>query len=98
MALLLQSNLDVLIRPRWVTVESRVNDTLARYPSTAPVFVQFGRLYVDRPQEIYPAFPGLTVGEYARHNGVALEPSPRRRRGSGLDRPSASPGQEVTSR
>jgi hypothetical protein len=73
-ALLLQSNLDVLIPPRWVTVESRVNDTLARYPSTAPVFVQFGRVYVDRPQEIYPAFPGLTVGEYARHNGVALEP------------------------
>ena len=74
MALLLHSNLDVLIPPRWVTVESRVNDTLARYPSTAPVFVQFGSLYVDRPREIYPAFPGLTVGGYARHNGVALEP------------------------
>jgi hypothetical protein len=74
MALLLHPDLDVLIPPRWVTVESRVNDTLARYPSTAPVFIQFGRLYVDRPRDIYPGFPGLTVGEYARHSGVALEP------------------------
>ena len=64
----------MLVPPRWITVDSRVNDTLARYPSTAPVFLQFGRLYVDRPGELYPSFPGLTVGEFARNNRVDLEP------------------------
>ena len=64
----------MLIPPRWVTVESRVGDTLARYPTTAPVFIQFGRLYVDRPRELYPVFPDLTVGEYARNNAVEIEP------------------------
>ena len=64
----------MLVPPRWITVDSRVNDTLARYPSTARVFLQFGRLYVDRPGELYPSFPGLTVGEFARNNRVDLEP------------------------
>ena len=64
----------MLVPPRWITVDSRVNDTLARYPSIAPVFLQFGRLYVDRPGELYPSFPGLTVGEFARNNRVDLEP------------------------
>lgn len=64
----------MLVPPRWITVDSRVNDTLARYPSTAPVFLQVGRLYVDRPGELYPSFPGLTVDEFARNNRVDLEP------------------------
>ena len=64
----------MLVPPRWITTDSRVNDTLARYPSTAPVFIQFGRLYVDRPRELYLSFPGLTVGEFARNNRVDLEP------------------------
>jgi hypothetical protein len=62
----------MLVPPRWITVDSRVNDTLPRYPSTARVFLQFGRLYVDRPGELYPSFPGLTVGEFARNNRVDL--------------------------
>ena len=64
----------MLVPPRWITVDSRVNDTLARYPSTARVLLQFGRLYVDRPGELYPSFPGLTIGEFARNNRVDLEP------------------------
>ena len=38
------------------------------------MFIQFGRLYVDRPRELYPSFPGLTLGEFARYNRVDLEP------------------------
>jgi hypothetical protein len=64
----------MLVPPRWITVDSRVNDTLARYPGTGPVFIQFGRLYVDRPGELYPSYPDLTVGELARNNRVDLEP------------------------
>jgi hypothetical protein len=64
----------MLVPPRWVTTDSRVNETLARYPSTAPVFLQFGRLYVDRAGELGLSFPGLTVGEFARKNRVDLEP------------------------
>jgi hypothetical protein len=55
-------------------VDSRINDVVARWPGTAPVFIQLGRLYVDRPGELYPAFPGLTVGDFARYNRVDLEP------------------------
>ena len=54
-----------------VTADHRVNDVLARYPSTAPVFVQ-GRLYVDQPGQLYAQFPGLTVGEFARRNSIEL--------------------------
>jgi hypothetical protein len=64
----------MLVPPRWITTDSRVNDTLARYPSTAAVFLQFGRLYVDRPGELYPSFPGLPGGVFARNNRVDLEP------------------------
>jgi hypothetical protein len=74
MAPVLQTGLGMQIAPRWITVDSRVNDTLARYPSTAPVFIQFGRLYGDRPRELYLVFPGLMVGEYSRYNRIAVEP------------------------
>lgn len=58
--------------PAAITAESKINDVLARYPGTAPVFTQGRRLYVDQPRDLYARFPGLTVGDFARQNG--LEP------------------------
>jgi hypothetical protein len=57
-----------------ITAESKINDVLARHPATAPVFTQGRRLYVDQPRELYARFPGLSVGEFAARNGIALEP------------------------
>jgi hypothetical protein len=57
-----------------ITVDSKINDVLARHPGTAPVFTQGRRLYVDQPRELYARFPGLSVGDFARQNGMALEP------------------------
>lgn len=58
--------------PARITSESKVNDVLARHPATAPVFTQGRRLYVDQPRELYARFPGLTVGDFARQNGLDL--------------------------
>jgi hypothetical protein len=57
-----------------ITAEAKINDVLARHPDTAPVFTQGRRLYVDQPRELYARFPGLTVGDFARQNG--LDPGP----------------------
>jgi len=57
-----------------VTAESKINDVLARHPATAPVFTQGRRLYVDQKRELYARFPGLTVGEFVRQNGLELGP------------------------
>ena len=57
-----------------ITAESMINDVLARYPGTAPVFTQGRRLYVDQPRELYARFPGLSVGDFARQNG--MDPGP----------------------
>lgn len=57
-----------------ITADSKLNDVLARHPGTAPVFTQGRRLYVDQPRELYARFPGLSVGDFARQNGMALEP------------------------
>jgi hypothetical protein len=57
-----------------ITAESKLNDVLARHPATAAVFTQGRRLYVDQPRELYARFPGLTVGEFARQNGMAAGP------------------------
>ncbi len=57
-----------------ITAESKINDVLARHPATAPVFTQGRRLYVDQPRELYARFPGLTVGEFARQNGLEVGP------------------------
>ena len=58
--------------PARISAESSINDVLARHPSTAPVFTQGRRLYVDQPRELYARFPGLTVGDFARRNGLDL--------------------------
>ena len=57
-----------------ITAESKINDVLARHPGTAPVFTQGRRLYVDQKHDLYARFPGLTVGDFARQNGLALGP------------------------
>jgi hypothetical protein len=60
--------------PAPITAESKINDVLARHPGTAPVFTQGRRLYVDQKHDLYARFPGLTVGDFARQNGLELEP------------------------
>jgi hypothetical protein len=55
-----------------ITAESKVNDVLARYPDTAPVFTQGRRLYVDQLHDLYARFPGLTVRDFARQNDLNL--------------------------
>jgi hypothetical protein len=57
-----------------VTADSKINDVLAKFPGTAPVFTQGRRLYVDQPRELYARFPGLSVGEFALQNGMPLAP------------------------
>ena len=57
-----------------ITAESKINDVLARHPGSAPVFTQGRRFYVDQPRELYARFPGLSVGEFARQNGMDLGP------------------------
>ena len=56
--------------PAAITAETKINDVLARYPATAPVFTQGRRLYVDQPHDLYARFPGLTVGDFARRNDL----------------------------
>ena len=60
--------------PAPITAQSKINDVLARHPGTAPVFTQGRRLYVDQKHDLYARFPGLTVGDFARQNGLELEP------------------------
>ena len=58
--------------PSRITAETQVNDVLARYPATAPVFTQGRRLYVDQLHDLYARFPGLTVGDFAGRNDLDL--------------------------
>ncbi len=68
--------------PSRITAETKVNDVLARYPATAPVFTQGRRLYVDQLHDLYARFPGLTVGDFASQNGLDLAAVLRTRRDS----------------
>jgi len=56
-----------------ITVESRVDETIIRYPSTGPIFLQGGQLYVAHRGQLYATYSGRTLGEYAAHNHLALE-------------------------
>src|SRR5438067_3005883 len=51
---------------------SGVDETITRYPSTGPIFLQGGPLYVLRPGQLYATYPGLTLGQYAALNGLAF--------------------------
>lgn len=53
-----------------ITAEWGVDQTITRYPSTGPVFLQDGGLQVARAR---PLQLGLTVGQYATAGGLALE-------------------------
>jgi hypothetical protein len=55
-----------------IAAESSVKDVVERYPSTGPVFVQAGPLYVNPPHELYVRFPDLSVSEFAQRNGSDL--------------------------
>jgi hypothetical protein len=78
-----------------ITADSKINDVLAKFPGTAPVFTQGRRLYVDQRNDLYARFPGLSVGDFARQNGMdpgpllaqlnALAESGAGARGSGAD-------------
>jgi hypothetical protein len=57
-----------------ITGDSKINDVLAKYPDTAPVFTQGRRLYVDQRNDLYARFPGLSVGDFARQNGMDTGP------------------------
>jgi hypothetical protein len=57
-----------------ITAGSKINDVLAKHPDTAPVFTQGRRLYVDQRNDLYARFPGLSVGDFARQNG--MDPAP----------------------
>lgn len=57
------------MEPR-ITAESSVNETIARFPSTAAVFVQHGPLSEAKPGELYLSYRGGTVGEFAARRGV----------------------------
>lgn len=57
-----------------ITADSKINDVLAKHPGTAPVFTQGRRLYVDQRNDLYARFPGLSVGDFARQNG--MDPGP----------------------
>jgi hypothetical protein len=60
--------------PLRITAESKINDVLARHPDTAPVFTQGRRLYLDQKHDLYARFPGLTVGDFVRQNGLEIGP------------------------
>jgi hypothetical protein len=51
-----------------ITAESQVDETIKRYPSTGPIFLQRGRPYAAQRG------PGLTLGEYATLGGLAIAP------------------------
>jgi len=57
-----------------ITVGWRVDEILARYSSTGPIFLQGGRLYVASPGSLYASYPGQTLGEYAARGGLAVGP------------------------
>lgn len=56
-----------------ITVESRVDETITRYPRTGSIFLQGGPLHVARPGQLDATAPGLTLGEYAALNSLAIE-------------------------
>ncbi len=61
-----------------ITAESKLGAILARYPSVGPIIFQSGRAFVARPGDLYAQYPGLTVAEYARLNGLEVDGLTRR--------------------
>jgi hypothetical protein len=51
-----------------ITIESRVDETIPRYPSTGPIFLQ-GRSLLGQSL----SHPAVTLGEFAALNGLGIE-------------------------
>ena len=86
-----------------VTADTKLNDVLMRYPSAGPILFQAGRAFVTKPRDLYAQFPGLTVEEYARLNGLDADALVRRLRAEaeaaeGERRLGVPDGDEVTGR
>jgi hypothetical protein len=58
---------------RPITIESRVDETITRYPSTGPIFLREGPLHAARPGQLHPAYAGMTLGEYAALGSLVVE-------------------------
>jgi hypothetical protein len=56
-----------------ITAEWTVDETIRRFPTTGPIFLQGGRLYVAQRGQLYATYPPLTLAEYATHNALAIE-------------------------
>jgi len=56
-----------------ITADWRVDDVLQRFPATGPIFLQRGRMLEAGTGQMYPSYPEMTVAEYAKRNGVAVE-------------------------
>lgn len=57
-----------------ITAASDVAETIARHPSTGPIFLQRGRLHQSPLGSLYATYPRQTLGEYAALSGLAIEP------------------------
>ena len=51
----------------------RVDEVLQRFPATGPIFLQRGRMLEAGTGQMYPSYPAMTVADYAKKNGVAVE-------------------------
>jgi hypothetical protein len=51
-----------------ITAESRVDETISRYPNTGPIFLQWRPRHAAAPA----AYPGPTLAEYTGGDRVAL--------------------------
>ncbi|HEX9880347.1 MAG TPA: hypothetical protein VGB25_09155 [Candidatus Binatia bacterium] len=61
---------------RWITVDQAVENVLMRYPTTALIFLQYGRMHVnysDPAFHLFPTYPKMTVGEYISSNRLNRE-------------------------
>jgi hypothetical protein len=58
---------------RSIGVTTRVNDVLRDHPRTGEIFIQYGRLSVAEPGNLYLQYPHETVGEFAQRNGADRE-------------------------
>ena len=68
--------MDKISNERLIEPDQKVDDVLARYPTTSLVFVQYGRMHVDTSDpmfHLFPTYPSMTVGEYIASNRLNKE-------------------------
>jgi hypothetical protein len=85
-----------------ITADSKLNDVLARYPGAGPIFFQAGRVFIAKASDLAAQYPGLTIGEYARLNGLDAAALVRRVQAEAesaeAQRPGAAPDEDAPSR